>query len=184
MNNKGYAFIETIIMILVLTSSLLLIYFSYKNIFNTEKNRLYYDDPAYIYKSYFTLKELLNVEYFKNLNFKNNSLVLEYTLDQEKMSTYKSAYDIAKIYIIKPSIQTLLECKSDYLKGECATTTCELCKYSYQTFDEESLEYFKTLGSIKTDNYVFIFKYNETNCKDTDICNKYFVWLDSGVKYE
>ena len=58
-DKNGFVFIETIIAIVVLTSSLLLIYKSFNNILQAEKTRISYDDISYIYRSEY-LKERLN----------------------------------------------------------------------------------------------------------------------------
>ena len=49
MNKKGFAFIETIITIVILSSALLYLYSSYSAIISEEETRLHYDDVAYIY---------------------------------------------------------------------------------------------------------------------------------------
>ena len=50
-NNKGFVFIETIITVVILTTTLVFLYSTYSKVINTEKKRLYYDDIAYIYKT-------------------------------------------------------------------------------------------------------------------------------------
>ena len=53
MNKKGFVFIETIIVVIVLTSSLLLLYTSFNKILQSEKTRVNYDDINYIYRTYY-----------------------------------------------------------------------------------------------------------------------------------
>ena len=53
MKKNGFVFVETIIAIVVLTSSLLLLYSSFNKVLQSEKTRVYYDDIAYIYRSYY-----------------------------------------------------------------------------------------------------------------------------------
>ena len=50
-NKKGFVLIETIVTVVVLTTSLLYLYNSYSSIIANENTRLYYDDVAYIYKA-------------------------------------------------------------------------------------------------------------------------------------
>ena len=52
MKKNGFVFVETIVAIIVLTSSLLFLYSSFTKILQSEKNRVYYDDIAYIYRSW------------------------------------------------------------------------------------------------------------------------------------
>ena len=49
MKKTGFAFIETIITIVILSASLLYLYNSYDAIISDEEMRLYYDDVAHIY---------------------------------------------------------------------------------------------------------------------------------------
>lgn len=51
MNNKGFVFLETIITVVVLMSTLVLLYATYSNVITTEQSRLYHDDIAYVYKT-------------------------------------------------------------------------------------------------------------------------------------
>lgn len=51
LNNKGFVFIETIVTIVILTTTLLLLYKSYSGTVKAEKTRLYYDDISYMYKA-------------------------------------------------------------------------------------------------------------------------------------
>ena len=44
MKKNGFVFVETIIAIVVLTSSLLLLYSTFSKILQSEKTRVYYDD--------------------------------------------------------------------------------------------------------------------------------------------
>ena len=44
--NRGFIIIETIITVVVLSTSLLYLYSSYSSIINREETRLYYDDVA------------------------------------------------------------------------------------------------------------------------------------------
>ena len=51
MNKKGFSFIETVITVVILSTSLLLVYNSYSSIISNEQKRIYYNDPAYIYRT-------------------------------------------------------------------------------------------------------------------------------------
>ncbi len=59
MNNKGFVFLETIIVTVVLTTTLIFLYSNFSKTINDEKRRLYYDDVAYIYKTLFIRQALL-----------------------------------------------------------------------------------------------------------------------------
>ena len=51
MNNKGFVFVETMIVTTVLIASLLVIYISYQNIIAKNNKLTRYDDSAFIYKT-------------------------------------------------------------------------------------------------------------------------------------
>ena len=53
MNKKGFVFVETIIVVTVLASSLLVVYGTFTTILSSEKRRVMFDDPAYIYRTYY-----------------------------------------------------------------------------------------------------------------------------------
>ena len=59
MKKNGFVFVETIVAIVVLTSSLLLLYSSFSKILQSEKTRVYYDDISYIYRSWY-IKSKIN----------------------------------------------------------------------------------------------------------------------------
>ena len=63
---NGFIFVETMIVIVVLITSLLLIYISYSGVIANEKRRQRYDDPAYIYKTYNIAKFLINLGSYSN----------------------------------------------------------------------------------------------------------------------
>ena len=74
MNKKGFAFIETIITIVILSSALLYLYSSYSAIISEEETRLHYDDVAYIYYTNNVrkfLEEYSNIEDVKKNAFNN-----------------------------------------------------------------------------------------------------------------
>lgn len=51
MNKKGFVFIETILTIVVLTTTLVILYTNYSRAVISERRRLYYDDISYVYKT-------------------------------------------------------------------------------------------------------------------------------------
>lgn len=82
-NNKGFIFLETIIVTVVLTTTLIFLYSNFSKNVNDERRRLYYDDIAYVYKTIFirnAVKSTINDDIFKmaiNDNKTNNSNSLE-----------------------------------------------------------------------------------------------------------
>ena len=77
MKKNGFTFIETIVTVVVLSTSLLYLYNSYSSIINDEEKRLYYDDVSYIYRTNYVrrfLEEYSNIESLK-LSFNNTYIV-------------------------------------------------------------------------------------------------------------
>ena len=78
-NNKGFIFLETIIVTVVLTTTLIFLYSNFSKNINDERRRLYYDDIAYVYKTIFIRnaeKSTINDDIFKmaiNDNKTNNT---------------------------------------------------------------------------------------------------------------
>lgn len=178
-NKKGFAFIETIIMILVLATSLLLIYSSYKSIFISNNMRLYYDDITYVYKAYFTTNKLLDKKNLKNINFDNNVLIKLYDFEDTDLNKYKEIYNIESLYIIKNNIKTLKECINN------SESNCEIYNNSLGVLDKNTKDYLKTLGKVQENtNYILIYNFKDNSSCEDEVCNHYFVWLDSGVSYE
>ena len=56
MNKKGFVFIETIIVVAVLITSLLYLYSTFVSLNNNEQRRLLYDDVGYLYRAYYVKK--------------------------------------------------------------------------------------------------------------------------------
>lgn len=75
---NGFAFIETIVTIVILSASLLYLYSSYSTIISDEESRLYYNDVAYIYKTNYIrefLEENSNLDNIKTYGFSNSYIV-------------------------------------------------------------------------------------------------------------
>ncbi len=97
MHKNGFIFLESILAIVILTSSLLLIYSSFKKILSNEKAKIKYDEINYIYRTEYLKTALfsynedtlnnLNIEKYKliNLNEKpfNNDYFIELVKDFE-----------------------------------------------------------------------------------------------------
>mgnify|MGYP004538490225 FL=1 len=74
-NNKGFVFIETIIVTVVLTTTLIFLYSNFSKRVLDERKRLYYDDISYIYKTLYirdAVIESANTSVFENARNGNN----------------------------------------------------------------------------------------------------------------
>ena len=72
MKKNGFVFVETIVAIVVLTSSLLLLYATFNKVLQSEKTRVYYDDVTYIYRTYYIKNKINELNMEPILNDLNN----------------------------------------------------------------------------------------------------------------
>ena len=101
-NNKGFIFLETIIVTVVLTTTLIFLYSNFSKNINDEKKRLYYDDIAYVYKTIFirnAVKSTINNDIFQsaiddnktnNKNSLKNNFVYLFNSESKYCNLYES----------------------------------------------------------------------------------------------
>ena len=81
---KGFIFVETMVCIAFLSTVLLTVYASFTNVLDNAKVRLMYDDPVYLYRTYYILNfleengltEYINEKFSKQAN--NTTYITEY----------------------------------------------------------------------------------------------------------
>lgn len=177
MNNKGFVFIETIIVTVVLITTLIFLYSNFNKNLNNEKKRLYYDDIAYVYKTIHIREALLksvdetifnmaiNDDNTDNKNSLNNNFV--YLFNNESK------------FCVKYVDNTSLNCNS-YEDYKSIFKDNTLLKDLNELYNYKMLIYLKTsdIGNIKKcingnidssletkcNNYkVFTSKYSDSN---------------------
>lgn len=192
MKNKGFVFIETIVTVLVLSTSLLYLYNSYNNIIDKEETRVYYDDVAYIYKTNYIkrfLEENANIEYVKSEAFKKSYVTSignafdnffnEAQLAENMNNTLENIlnnFRVNQMFLVKRNY--IDECDGSETSGKC---------YFNATDNAYNLtNYIKSINDTKHDYYLVV-EYSEkvdsdgkiTKCTprvDTN-CRNYFVSL-------
>ena len=72
---KGFVMIEAMVVLAFLATTLLSIYTSFNNVLDRTKKRLYYDDPVFLYRTYYLLTylERSGLTEFINVKFANES---------------------------------------------------------------------------------------------------------------
>ncbi len=202
MNNKGFAFIETIITVVVLSAALLTLYGSYNSIIKNEKKRLYYDDVAYIYRTNYIrsfLEENSDIENVKSWAL-NNDYIITIGYDFERLFTDEQINNGAKNALMnivnKFHVQQMVLVKSAMLddcidyNGSCSDddTICLMCKKAIDNnyIGRNLNAYINTLNSKDYDYYLaveYAEKYNDdgtlTLCTpEMDInCTSFYVSL-------
>ena len=156
-NKKGFIFIETIITVVVLITTLVFLYSSYSSVVTVERKRLYHDDIAYIYKTKYiadVLKETINETKFNdavNNSFTGAQPKYLYLFNTESkiyndnhdITQAKSLYHIYRLIYIKISdIPNLKKCLNGNDNGaRCQYTKIFTKSYGYGYLDD----YLKTL---------------------------------------
>ncbi len=101
---KGFALLETIVVITFVSVSLLLLYGPFSNMINNSKKNILYDDVSNIYKTYY-VKEYLNLDKFKtNINDIKEIDCNLFNLDG--CNTLKKEFNINKMYIALYDLKT------------------------------------------------------------------------------
>ncbi len=168
MKKTGFAFIETIITIVILSASLLYLYNSYDAIISDEEMRLYYDDVAHIYETNYIRKfldEYTNIDMVKKTAFTNTYSVVigtDYeTLFTENQKEYiKSLSGILLNYRVNQMI--LIDTK---MFDNCFNDEDEKCKNSLVNMSYNLKNYVNTLNDTSYDYYLVV-EYAEAQDKN------------------
>lgn len=192
MKNKGFVFIETIVTVLVLSTSLLYLYNSYNNIIDKEETRVYYDDVAYIYKTNYIkrfLEENANIEYVKSEAFKKsyvtsigNAFDNFFNEAQLAENMNNSLENILNNF----KVNQMFLVKRNYIDECDGSETSDECYFNATDNAYNLTNYIKSINDTKHDYYLVV-EYSEkvdsdgkiTKCTprvDTN-CRNYFVSL-------
>lgn len=186
---NGFVFVESIVAVVILTSSLLLLYSTFSNILQSEKVRIYYDDVNYIYRTSY-LKERLNDvnfeyikdnmlregNYFKIIGLDTPNLFDNSETEKNIIASMFEDYEVRELVLIK-------ENKLDDLKKctiECSfDTSCkdhENCNNIFLNLSEEMLNYLKTIYVDITSEFILVGEYETCN-QDKMHCQTFFSWV-------
>ena len=175
MKNKGFVFMETIVVTVILTVAALGIYASFATILSNERKRMGFEDTGYMYRTYAVIKFLNSLnfkqyvhEYFENQNqsihvFGCNDLLLYNTsavnLDSngnpkqisvcEKILNDKNSFAISKIFITKYDLDTIKKCTTNLKKTSGYTSTCNdnSIKKALENVNINFVYYIRTLSA-------------------------------------
>lgn len=192
MKKNGFVFIETIVAIVILTSSLLLLYNTFTKILQLEKSEIYYDDIAYIYRTYYlkerfnklNIKSVLNDlqnnkdKYFVTIGIEYQNLFEEYETEKNYISNMLEDYDVKQIVVLKENkIDNIRKCTIECsLDSEC--NEYENCNGLYSNLSEEFIKYLKSLYIDVSCTYIMAIEYNTcTGSNGFDNCKKYYSWV-------
>ena len=160
-SKKGFAFVETIITVVILSASLLYLYSTYNAIISDEKVRLYYDDPAFIYYTNYVrkfLEEYSDIENVKK-NYFNDTYVVTLGTgfdalfnETEKVDNrINSLEEIVKSF----KINQMILVKSEMFDN-CYEGSEKYCKSSISNLSYNMQKYVNSLSDTKYDYYLVI----------------------------
>ena len=187
-NKKGFMFVETIMVMTILTTILLTIFITFSRVLLSEKRRAMFDDTSYLYRTYLIEDYLNSLDisnyiktYLVDANRKivllrpDNSflydaskLTIEGSIEKEKMifsskvlstTSGQSVLNIANMYITYYNVNDLKECISKTGKNICQGNTSMEDLYNLQ--NTNIYYYLKTLSGTG-DGYRLIVEYQDS----------------------
>ena len=187
MNKNGFIFVETIVAIVVLTSSLLLLYNTFTRILQNEKSRVYYDDVNYIYRSIYLRNKLskLNLNgvinnletnenvYFTTIGLETPNLVNE---DEKNfMSNLLLDFDVSQMLVVKANkLDNLKTCNIECsLDSNCSQY--ENCNSLYTNVSDNMINYLKTIYVDVDCKNILVSEYK--TCTTGNHCQNYYSWV-------
>ncbi|MBE6154014.1 MAG: prepilin-type N-terminal cleavage/methylation domain-containing protein [Firmicutes bacterium] len=138
---RGFALLETIIVITFLSVSMLMLYGTFNNMINNSKKNILYDDASNIYKVHF-VKEYLSLNNLNNLL--DNSDIKTISCDNfgfESCNKIIDEFNINKIYLSK----------------------YDLKEYKEDNYTSNFNNYMNTLSNKDNFKYRFIVEFNNNN---------------------
>lgn len=190
---NGFAFIETVITVVVLSASLLYIYNSYNAIIKDEETKLYYDDISYIYKTNYIRRffdESSNIEWIKKNGFEDkyiitlgngyegmfNSVQMTNKMN-ESLEKIVTSYHINQILLIKSKMFDDCISESDLCKNEMDKLTYNMRSY-VNTLNDTSYDYYLVIEYAEKMSVVDGEKVPVKCTPGTDInCNSFYASL-------
>ena len=162
-NKKGFAFIETIIIVVVLCSALLLLYSTYSAIISDEKAKIYYDDPAFIYYTNYVKNFLIEYANLDNIktNYFNNTYIVTIGTGFDKLF-YNTSYETSgpsslETIVREFKINQIILVKTKMF-NTCFTGKEDYCEYSLSSLSYNTQKYINSLNDTSSE-YLLVVEY-------------------------
>lgn len=190
MKKNGFVFVETIIVVVVLTVGMIMIYSSFSSVLNNSKRRATYDDVAYIYRTYYIQDYIssLDIEEYVSRNLNDDNKIIKFNcenndylfkIDNNNVDNTTSQfptsqevkkslcadimnyYNVSAIYITKYNVSDLKRCTTT--SGKIASSCTTSVKNSLNELRTGTIYYLRTLNSNSEDDdsYRLIIVYND-----------------------
>lgn len=185
MKKNGFAFVEIIITVVVLCTSLLILYSTYSAILSDENTRLYYDDPAFIYKTNYVkdfLKEYTKIEDIKRTFFEQ-SYVITIGTGIDALFKDSSSKEPLEIIVENFKINQMVLVKSEMFDNCIDSENNDMCKKSLENLNYNLQKYINTLNDTSYDFYlVVVYSLKDTSNEACDLgmekrCKNYYASL-------
>lgn len=189
MNKKGFTIIETLIVTVIMSISMLLIYSSYSRNYTAEKKRVYYNDVVDLYKTQFIKQYIIKNTRLAELktSFASDETKIFYEIGTgtllngvDKFFYYSNEindlinfYEVSKIAILKPNFDIISKCSYNEVKNNKNTDVSSsgyICQNSFRNYSNEMLKFVKSLGSnveINPNEYLLIVSYQSNNIEES-----------------
>lgn len=187
MPKKGFVFVETIVVVAILTIALLIVYSSYSSIVINNNTRLKYDDPSLMYRTFYIQKFLKNSrldlvasnldlstnQVMENFNCSNSGLFINSLNDVGICENIISEFHISNMYLTFNDLSFIQECTSN-------TGKCNILNL----IGSEMAAYLKTIGGKGKSGYRLILEFGEqpdgSICIDESKCKYYYANISLG----
>lgn len=186
---KGFVFVETLVVVAVLTTSLLMLYSTYSAVIQKEKTRIKYNDSVYLYRTYYIEKFFRNFRLDIIATRLNNTDPNRYLM----LSSFGCSADIfvneednlgmCETLLQDAHVSNLYLAYNDLSKLQTCENQRGICEALVQVNDKTA-DYLKTIGGAGMEGYRIIVEYSEnkdgTRCEG-DSCQFYYATISLGV---
>ena len=181
MKKNGFVFIETIVAVVILASTLLLLYTSFSKILQQEKTRVHYDNISYIYRTWYLknafnnlnimspLKEVQDDKYFVTIGLNYDELFIGYNKEKNLIASLLNDFDVNQILLVR-------ETKLNELKRCTNNSSNANCVELYQNVSNEMVRYIKTMFVDVSGSHVLIAEFVSCDQNGKN-CSNYYSWV-------
>ncbi len=148
MKNKGFVFVETIVVIVILSLGLVMVYQSFVNVLSNNKRRAAYNDIAYIYRTYYI------EDFLTNLNLED---YIDYYLGPEVRNGDKYVHGGKKLQVFS--------CNNPILYNIDANVSVKDVPNFENTAEAKKLSFCEQLRSTLKVKNIYITNYNVNDIK-------------------
>lgn len=188
---KGFVFVETLIVVAVLTASLLMLYSTYSTIIRKEKTRIQYNDSIYLYRTYYLEKFFRNFRLdvvATRLNKEDETkpiviitgfgctsdILVNEPYNMQLCENILPELHVRNLYLTYTDLSMLQNCKNQ--SGVCEALV---------QVNDSAAAYLKTIGGEGKEGYRIIVEYSEkkdgSKCDaNENDCKYYYATLDLG----